>query len=186
MRDPFCSRAELRRYVEAELKHTGLRDRPELSIAFQNPTCLVDAPPSHTLWWTIEASQMDRTEHLISRHYLLEARYNEREFVIWFGRLIGFKGSSPRDVIRPAVHLFFPDSSGISPLRTLRSKLTAVVNHLWAGPATARAATPNGREGAVGGEVHSLGAVVAWMLEHEDHASAAWDPMVYPLSGSRY
>jgi hypothetical protein len=186
MSDPFCSRAELRRYVEAELKHTGLRDRPELSIAFQNPRYLVDAPPAHPLWWTIESARMDRTGHLISRHYLLEARYNEREFVIWFGTLIGFKGSSPRNVIRPAVHLISPDSSSIAPPRTLRSKLTAVVNNLWASPATARSATPNGREGAVGCEMHSLGAVISWMLEHEDHASAAWDPMVYPLSGSRY
>lgn len=91
---------------------------------------------------------MDQTQHLISRHYLLEACYDERQFVIWFGSLTGFRGSSPRDVIRPAVHLIFPEG--------------------------------------VGPEEHTLGAVISWMLEHEDHASASWDPMVYPLSGGRY
>ena len=149
MSDPFSSKTELRRYVEAELKHAGIRDRSGLSIAFQDPRCLLDPPPVQALWWTIESSKMDQTRHLISRHYLLEARYDERQFVIWFGTLTGFQGSSPRDVIRPAVHLIFPER-GVSP------------------------------------EEHSLGAVISWMLEHEDHANASWDPMVFPLSGCRY
>jgi hypothetical protein len=149
MSDRFSSKTELRRYVETELKHAGIRDRPDLSIAFQNPRCLLDPPPVQALWWTIESSKMDQTQHLISRHYLLEARYDERQFVIWFGTLTGFQGSSPRNVIRPAVHLIFPEQG-------------------------------------VGPEEHGLGAVISWMLEHEDHANASWDPMVFPLSGGRY
>ncbi len=184
MGDPFRSRTELRRYVEAELKHRGLRDRVDVSIAFQNPRPLLDPPPLHELWWTIESSKMDRSQHLISRHYLLEARYDERQFVIWFGALTGFIGPSPRDVIRPAVHLAFPDGAFYSPPRALRSKLTPVVNSFWA--AIERVAKAHGTHQDDGPEEYSLGAVLSWMLEHEDHANTSWDPMVYPLSGGRY
>ena len=129
MSDPFSSRAELRRYVEAELKHTAIRDRPDLSIAFQNSRSLLNPPPLHPLWWTIESTKMDQSKHLIGRHYLLEARYDEREFVIWFGALTGFRGSSPRDVIRPAVHLIFPEQ-GVGPAdHSLGSVISWMLEH---------------------------------------------------------
>jgi len=184
MSDPFRSRTELRGYVEAELTHTGFRDRVNLSIAFQDARPLLDPPPLHELWWTIQSSKMDRTQHLISRHYLLEARYDERQFVIWFGTHTGFIGPSPRDVIRPAVHLTFPNASFYSPPRALRSKLAPVVKTIWA--AFERAAKARGTYPDDCPEEHSLGAVLSWMLEHEDHANSSLDPMVYPLSGSRY
>ena len=139
----------MRQYVETELKHSGIRDRPDLFVTFQDPGHLLHPPPAEILWWTIESSKMDQSQHLLGRHYLLEARYDERQFVIWFGTLNGFHGLSPRDVIRPAVHLTFSELGG-------------------------------------GAEEHSLGAVISWMLEHEYHAEASWDPMIFPLSGDRY
>lgn len=186
MIDPFSSTAQLQRFVEAELQRAGLHDRPDISIAFQDPERLFHAPPLHPLWWTIASSRLDRSDLLICRHYLLEARYDERQFVIWFGRVIGFRGPAERELMHPAVHLFFPYRPIHAAPRTIRTKLTAMI-HGWGGRPDLKGAVTSqaGQPGALPRE-YPLGAVIRWMLTHEESAAAQWDPMVYPLSGSRY
>jgi hypothetical protein len=56
---------------------------------------------------------MDRSQHLLGRNYVLEARLEQREFVVWFGALSGFNWppEDPRASMFPAVHLQFPSEA---------------------------------------------------------------------------
>ena len=105
---PFSSDEDLCHYVESELGRTIRADRPELYVEFKPPE-YSGVADSHLLRWAISSPHMDRSEHLLDRHYLLEARLVEGEFVIWFGKLSGFPlgGGTTRDAILPAVHVPF-------------------------------------------------------------------------------
>ncbi len=103
---PFSSDEDLCHYVESELGRTIRADRPKLYVEFKPPE-YSGVADSHLLRWAISSPHMDRSEHLLDRHYLLEARLVEGEFVIWFGKLSGFPlgGGTTRDAILPAVHV---------------------------------------------------------------------------------
>jgi len=109
--NPFASLDDLRQYVEAELDSSVRIDHPELQVIFgAQERGVVHRPTSITaLCWSIESPRMDRSQHLLGRNYVLEARLSEGQFVIWFGSVHGFPlgGGMTRDVILPAVHVPF-------------------------------------------------------------------------------
>jgi hypothetical protein len=113
--NPLGSEAQLRAYVESELMGKVIARWPELTLRHRDASGLLHVPPpNHALWWVLSSPRMDPTGHLLSRHYLIEASPKEREFLIWFGELTGVVRDSPRDVMRPAIHVRFepPSRSG--------------------------------------------------------------------------
>jgi hypothetical protein len=182
MGQPWPTDAALRAYVNRELDRAKA-EYPDLTVRFQGEPFQI-VPISQPLWWTIESPHMDKSQHLLGRHYLLEARFEESQFVIWFGGLSGFRGPHPRDVMFPAVHVPFPEEQR----EWLRNSLFSWAKELVrrgvaeASPTSASAATPDGQML----DALSLGAVLRWMLDHECEAAYAYDPMVYPMTGGRY
>ena len=105
---PFESDEDLRQYVEAELDLSVRTARPELLVEFGAREFTV-VPRFTTLCWLIEDPGTGRPSAMCDRHYLLEARLEAGEFVIWFGAIhpVTAGGASPRDVVLPAVHVPF-------------------------------------------------------------------------------
>ncbi len=104
----FSSDDELRGYVESELERTVRTEHPDLRVDF-GPREFTVVPRFTPLCWLIESARTDHTMTLRDRHYLLEARRSEGQFVIWFGGMHGFTtgDGTTRDVILPAVHVPF-------------------------------------------------------------------------------
>jgi hypothetical protein len=82
--------------------------RPELGVDFGAREFSV-IPRVAPLCWLIEQPRHAPGARLRDRHYLLEARLAQGEFVIWFGGMHGVAsaGASTRDVMLPAVHVPF-------------------------------------------------------------------------------
>lgn len=175
---PPSTEADVRAYVEDELRRTVSVSRPRLDIEFRgeaHPPFVPVSQLSKQLWWTISSPDMDESEILLARNYVLEARLKEQQFVVWFGGLGGFPIIGPREVMLPAVHIPFPWTLDLwpedFPQRNVRGRVRD-----FHGPSSLTE-TP---------EQYSLGAVLSWMLEYETQHDAAYDPMVYPMSGCRY
>lgn len=187
LNDAPSAETELQEYVEREIKRAVSAVRPQCKIRFRGGDFPPLVPVSQPLWWTIESPDMDESELLIARSYLVEAHLEESRFVVWFGGLAGFVGDSPRDVMFPAVHIPFPWAldewaqrsllPGIEErLRDLRKVRPEIVGAFF-GSSLNRTKVP---------EEYSLGTVLRWMLEHEGNPAAPYDPIVYPMSGCRY
>jgi hypothetical protein len=172
----YPSESELRAYVEHELDRTLRADRPDLTVVFQGEAQPL-VPVSQPLWWSISSPKMDPSELLLGRHYLLEARLSERQFVIWFGGLCGFSGTTPRDVMLPAVHIPFPWAHDQWLLRSPFAWAKEVVRVFASKPSSSAVKPP---------DAYSLGEVLRFMLRHEATSSAVFDPVVFPMSGCRY
>jgi hypothetical protein len=132
-RAPFplaLTEKDLREYVEAELDRTVRTAWPRLYVDFQKFKDH-DLPLTSPLWWSIRSTQMDRSQHLLGRNYVLEARLEQREFVVWFGALSGFSWppEDPRPSIFPAVHLQFPSEANPRPHCGIGAVLLRMLQH---------------------------------------------------------
>jgi hypothetical protein len=98
------SETAVRNYVAAQLEHTIRAKRPELQVTF---TESVDRPRRgpRRIYWRITLPQ---SEGSWPSDYLVEARLDESEFVIWFG--YSSAGTlATHHMMRPAVHVRFED-----------------------------------------------------------------------------
>src|SRR5262245_61755160 len=101
----------LKDYVERQLMRFIAHDPKGLRFEYRSRRPHASAP-THELWWTVESAHFEPSELLLDRHYLLEARVAEQQFVIWFGTFGGFPGPTVRDVIQPAIHVPFSSVGG--------------------------------------------------------------------------
>ena len=98
------SEAAVRNYVEAQLEGSIRAKRPELQVTFTGECDSLLSGPKGLCWKII----LPRSPGLWPSDYMVEARLEEREFLIWFG-YSSAGALATHHVMRPAVHVRFQD-----------------------------------------------------------------------------
>ena len=98
------SEAQVRHYVEAELQSSIRAKRPELKVTFTGE-CDTTLSGGKGLCWKIILPQSPNSW---PSDYMLEARLEEREFLVWFG-YSSAGALATHHIMRPAVHVRFQD-----------------------------------------------------------------------------